>query len=60
MRPIATHAPDRKYAVISECASLVLIMVCAKFEDGFYQTSRMSFTDLKFAVENDEKESQCP
>jgi hypothetical protein len=26
---------------------------------GFYQTSRMSFTDLKFAVENDEKESQC-
>jgi hypothetical protein len=27
---------------------------------AFYQTSRISFTDLKFAIERDEKESQCP
>ena len=41
-------------------ASLVPIMDKQKSGGGFYQTRRMSFTDLKFAVENDEKESRCP
>jgi hypothetical protein len=40
-------------------ASLVPIMDKQKSGGGFYQTRRMSFTDLKFAVENDERESQC-
>ncbi len=41
-------------------ATKVPIMLWTNPAANFIKQARISFTDLKFAIERDEKESQCP